>query len=126
MSNKPSRHHILHCKKEWRLRPAGNRLRQTHELVPELDTDTHVALHAATSQVPLLAFHSLERVVARFEPVRGDTMATIDGLCFNIAEAVNNPNCRRIEQQMGILAIEAIREQVPFIQQGIIIPRFAA
>lgn len=109
------RHHILHNRQEWTLRPDAKKLRNTESLVPLITRETHVAIHRHCPPVPLLGFHALRRTLKYFEP-DDDTLGTVDRLMQSIEIAVNDPRTHPIEKQLAQLAVWAIDLQRPFLR----------
>lgn len=109
------RHHILHNRQEWTLRPQAERLRETPQLVPLIDREVHEEIHRECPVVPLLGYHALNRVNGVFRPVKFDTLKTIDNLLLSIDYAVDHPKAHPLERQLGQLVIATIETQRPFI-----------
>lgn len=114
--NRRDRHHIVHNRAEWNLRPAGAMIRQEETLIPEMPRTLHNEIHAECPPVPLLAIHSLERTAHFFKPGR-DTLQSMDNLMDAIERSVEHPRTHEIERELAMLAIEAIDLQRPFIRE---------
>lgn len=112
-------HHLIFTRRAWESSNEGKHLRNTPELIPRLDRDTHNELHATCPAVPLLGYHVLVRTVNRFIPEPGDTMKSIDRLLLAIEESTAHPKTHRIEHDLAQLAIEAIQIQRPLISQEV-------
>lgn len=111
-------HHILHHRQEWELREDGKKLRDTLALRPVIFRGMHNEIHRDCPPIPLLGYHALAQVRKHFQPTF-DTFETIDRLCFAIEKAGWHERSHPIERDLGELAIEAIRLQIPYIQEGI-------
>lgn len=114
------KHHIVHNRQEHDLRLESRTIRATPELIPLMDRPAHNELHRHCPAIPLLGHVAAFRTLRAFEVERGNTLQTLDNLCFAIEEANRSPKAHRIERAMGDLAIDALRLQIPFIKEGII------
>lgn len=115
-------HHILHDRLEWSLRDDANKIRELPPLKPRMDIEVHRALHKSCPSVPLLGRHALNLVRRDFYPSR-DTFASLDDLFFAIENAGRHPKAHSVERNLASLVIGAIELQIPFIREGIILPR---
>ena len=104
------RHHILHHRQEWELRPEGKRLRQRTELVPVIPRQDHEHLHRLAPAVPVLPLGMLFLVNKLYRP-QPDTMKAIDRLQMAIHEAGKHPKAHSVERQIGEVACEALDVQ---------------
>lgn len=104
------RHHILHARQEWSLRPEAAALRETPQLIPLIDRDVHDEIHRLAPTVPLLSYHVMKNTVARFEP-QPTTVETMDDLMLCIDRAARHPRAHRIERALAHIAIEALEIQ---------------
>jgi len=114
-------HHIIHTKAHYTISPEARQLRNEPSLIPRIDRDAHNELHANCPAVPLLGYHTLNRVVKDFYPQR-TTLASIDDLLFAIENAARHEKAHPIESKLAFLAIEAIELQVPYIREGLVLP----
>ena len=114
--NRRDRHHIVHNRAEWNLRPAGAMIRREGTLIPEMPRTLHNLIHSECPSVPLLAVHSLERTAQMFRPGR-DTLESMDNLMSAIEKSVDHPRAHELERNLAMLAIEAIDLQRPYIQE---------
>lgn len=112
------RHHVLHTRAQWTSNRDASALRNTNLLIPQIDRDTHEAIHAGCPSIPLLGYHALSNVLSTFEVGR-NTMQTIDRLLQAIQEESKNPRAHRVEQDLCQLAIQAISLQRPFLRGNI-------
>lgn len=113
------RHHILHLRQEWTLRSNAERLRESPPLVPEIPRDIHEEIHANVPPVPLLGHHALAHIVKAYEPVRGDTLTSMDNLLFAMEAAARHERAHPIERNLAELAIQAVDLQRPYIREGL-------
>lgn len=113
------RHHILHSKQEWSLRPYARQLRGTPSLIPTLERDAHEALHRNCPPVPLLGQWALQGTVMRFTP-SGDTFKDIDHLLSCIERATRGERFHPLERELAGLAIEAVDLQRPYLREGML------
>jgi hypothetical protein len=113
------RHHILHYRQEWTLRPGAEKLRESRPLVPTLPREVHNEIHANCPPVPLLGYHALARTVKLYRPLMGDTLGSMDNLMFAIEEAADHPRSHPIERDLAELAIQAVDLQRPYIKEGL-------
>ena len=113
-------HHILHYRREWDVRPEGQKIRATPSLIPRMERSVHNELHRECPPVPALGYHALQRVAHDFIP-KGDTREDIDRLILSIERAGNHPKTHAIERDMGQLTIQAIEMQKPFLEFGMVL-----
>ena len=113
-------HHILHYAAEWKLRKQAEGIRENRWLIPPMYSDVHTELHRDCPPVPLLGYHALQRMEKIFEPMPGDYDRTLDQLLFAIEEANEHPRSHQIEKDLGVLAIQAVELQRPYIQEGLV------
>jgi len=114
-----SRHHILHARQEWTLRPEGEYLREQPTLIPLLEQDIHNVLHRKNPAVPLLGFYALRQVANDFRP-GADTLESLDNLRFSIYLAGEHPRAHPIERDLAALAIETLTLQHEILRGNII------
>lgn len=119
MRPKNDRHHILHERVEWTARPQAAALRERPELIPTIDRAVHEELHHVSPAVPLLGYYALNRVTQLYEPVRGDTLASIDNLQFAIEQAGRHRKAHRVERGIAELAVEALSIQKAVLRGNI-------
>lgn len=115
------KHHIVHERQEHDLRLESRTIRATPELIPLMDRGWHNELHRQCPAVPALGRIAAFRVLREFDVERGDTFQTLDNLCFAIEESSKSPKAHRIERSVNDLVIDALRLQIPFIREGIIV-----
>lgn len=110
MKPKRSRHHILHHRVEWTARPQAEQLRESPPLIPELEDDDHIFVHANAPAVPVLGVYALQHVNNLYVPAPC-TFKSIDSLLLAIDKAGKHPRAHEIERSMGQLTIQAIEIQ---------------
>lgn len=93
------------------MRKEAEYLREVPELVPRLDRGFHEYVHRNSPAVPLLGYFALSGVAKYFEPVRHDTLATIDNLMGAIESSTMHWNTHDIDKRLGELAVEALEIQ---------------
>ena len=111
------KHHILHNRLEWELRPEARRLRQTRTLVPDIDRTVHNQIHAVCPPVPPLGYYALRVIENHFEE-GNSTLQSMDNLMKAIEIGANHPRAHDLEKHMADLAIWAIDLQRPWIAEG--------
>lgn len=115
------KHHIMHFRQEWTLRPEARVIREHPSLVPLIDREVHEDLHANCPSVPALGYQTLIRVAKNWYPQR-DTVASMNDLQYAIGKASEHPLIHPLERQLAQLAVEAIGLQRPYIEEGLIVP----
>lgn len=85
----------------------------------KLPRDIHEELHAHTSPVPLLGYHTLRRVARDLDPYYPQIQDGIDDWCFAVERSNEHPKAKPMEIKLGELAIETVREQLPFLDEGL-------
>lgn len=114
------KHHAIHNRQEWNLRPEGMAIREHHTLLFEGPRSLHDELHANVPAVPLLGIHALQRTVSIWRPDEEDQMRSLENLQFAMERAVRHPKSHAIETQLAFLAIHAIDLQKPYLKEMII------
>ena len=109
--NMEDRHHILHTRMQWTSSKGAESLRETPELIPTIDRRLHEYIHRNSAIIPLLGHYALDYVNSKFQPVEGDTLASIDSLMETIESAGMHWKAHPIEQKLGELAVEALEIQ---------------
>lgn len=80
---------------------------------------SHVALHNTISIVPVPDRHTLQRVVANFEPTP-DVLGNIDQLIGAIDLATSHEQVHPDDRALAELTMRALGRQVPFIKKGMV------
>lgn len=119
MSDRMSRHHILHEHTAWASRGDARDLRNTQSLIPRIPTEVHRELHEQCPHVPLLGSYALRAINNDLFVPTGRTLQDMDGLMSAIERASRHPRVHMIERDLAGLAIEAIDLQRPFIRKGL-------
>ncbi len=110
------RHHMLNTRAQWNSMDVSRELRSKY--IYHLERETHQELHANVPPVPLLGYTALFRVLNTIQP-RHDPAHDIDDLLFSIDKATRQSNTHPIERELGLLSIEAIELQRPYIMDDI-------
>jgi hypothetical protein len=76
--------------------------------------EAHQELHRECDPVPLLGHYAIKHILRRVKPI-GDPQKDLDELCFAIERAWQVPRARPMEERLGLLAIDALQAQIPFI-----------
>jgi hypothetical protein len=119
MRVRSDKHHILHERQEWTLRPAAEYLREHPSLVPRIDRQLHEVLHRVAPAVPLLGHHALRHVVNDYQP-GANTLESMDNLLLSIDYASRHPRAHSVEVRLAELAIEAISIQRDILRGNVI------
>lgn len=114
-----NKHHILHHRAEWTVRPEAELLRERPELVPRIDVDVHNELHRIAPPVPLLGCYALRRVNALYEP-SFDTIESMDNLMLAIEQAGKHHKAHRVERKMAECAVEALDIQRAILRGNVV------
>lgn len=114
------KHHVLHYRQEWTLRPNAERLRESPPLIPEIPREIHNEIHANTPAVPLLGHHALLHTAKFYRPIPYDTLGSMDNLMFAMEEAARHERAHPIERDLAELAIQAVDLQRPYIREGLL------
>lgn len=85
----------------------------------KLPRDIHEQLHAGTSPVPLLGFHALRRIANDLDPYYPQIQDGIDDWCFAVEQSNKHPKAKPMERLLGQVAIETLREQIPYLDEGL-------
>lgn len=113
-------HHILYEKSQWSCQENARRLRRTPELIPKMDNDVEIELHRNITAVPILPDCIAGLVLANFEPVRGDTLKSVDNLLFSLARVALHYRDRELEHKMVELTMLGVDLQRPYVREGMI------
>ena len=111
-----SRHHVLHDRVQWNAVPLGKRLRCDSGLIVPLDRDTHDELHDECPAVPLLGFHALRNTLNYYNRTN-NPIRNVDNLMLAIEKSANHYKSHPIDRELGLLAVEAIDLQRPYLLQ---------
>lgn len=119
MTEQRNRHHLIHTARAWNIYKEGAAIRNTPELIVDIPAETHNALHRSIPAVPLLGYYALTHTLSRFEPVRGDTFATIDNLLSSMDSAARTPKTHYIDRSQIAVTQWAIELQRDFLKEAI-------
>lgn len=111
-------HHTLNYEREWLTRPEGEALRENPSLKVKIARTAHNLLHYMTSPVPVPSVHTLQYVAPRM-PEDLDILSGIDKYCSLVEAASRHPKAKYVEKQLGELSIQALRDQIPYIIDGL-------
>lgn len=115
-----NQHHVLFDRSAWRSSDVRRDLRETRGLIVPLRLDAHQELHKNVSMVPLLDWRTAYKVRRDFEAEPGQYVQNLGALCLNIEEQLRHPRTSDLERACGELTVQAIQEQIPFIQDGMV------
>lgn len=79
----------------------------------------HEQLHANTAPIPLLGYHALRRVARDIQPYYEHVQDGIDDFCTAVEASNEHRSAKPMEIRLGELVIETMREQLPFINEGL-------
>lgn len=114
-----NRHHILHHNRFWCADRNNKRLRQSMGLIAALDGEVHTALHNACPAPPPLDVHVAQQTAHLYQP-HPNPLIGIDNFRYAVEQAIRHPRTHDIERQLGMLTIEAVTLQLPFIREGLV------
>ena len=78
----------------------------------------HERIHRECPAVPLLGYYALVRTLRDFEP-NPNPLKSMDSLMLAIEGSTEHPRVHPIEKQLGLLAVQAIDTQRPYIREAI-------
>lgn len=113
------KHHVLHTRQEWDLRPESAALRASGPLIPLVDRQVHDEVHRIAPAVPLLSYYVLVRTLRLYEP-QETTIASIDNLMGAIDVAAQHRRAHHVERGVADLAIEALSVQRAILRGNVI------
>jgi hypothetical protein len=113
------RHHVLFDRAAWRSSDVRRDLREDRWLIPPITRDAHQELHKAVAIVPALDWNTLARVRRDFESTPGDFIRSIGDFCISLEESLRHPRETELQRALGELTIQALEEQIPFIEEGL-------
>ena len=114
-----NRHHILHYNEYWRANKDNNKLRSKQGLIAPIEVAVHRELHRECPAPPPLDVFTAQRVNRLYVP-HPNPLQGIDNFRFAVEQAIRDPRSHDIERQVGMLAIEAVTLQLPFIREGLV------
>ena len=108
-------HHVVFPRKLYEIYPQGKAIRDAL-LVRDMWRADHEHLHANVSPIPVLGYYALQRVARDMNIYYADPLEGIDDYCFAVESSNKHPKSKPMERKLGELAIETIREQIPYIR----------
>ena len=105
------RHHLLHTRNHWTSTTESKALRNSY--VFRIEREVHDDIHQYCPAVPLLGYHALKSVLSNVRPT-GEPLHDIDELTSAIELSSKHYRAHPIERDLGGLAVQALRLQVPF------------
>lgn len=108
-------HHVVFPRKLYEVYPQGKAIRDAL-LVRDMRRVDHENLHRSVSPLPMLGYYALQRVASDMERYYADPLEGIDDYCFAVESANKHHKCKPMERKLGELAVETIREQIPYIR----------
>lgn len=114
-----NKHHILHYAEYWSANRHNKRLRESLGMLALIDVEVHDSLHPACAAPPPLDPFTAERVHRLYVP-HPNPIQAIDNLRFAIDKSIRHPKTHSIEKEIGLLTIEAVTTQLPYIREGIV------
>lgn len=106
------RHHIFHTRQHWTATKEAKLLRDMY-LYP-LDRKVHEEIHRECPPVPLLGYYALSNVLSNVSPIK-EPKHDLDEVMSAIELSTQHKRAHPLERELGLLSIEAIRLQLPFI-----------
>ena len=113
------KHHVLHTRQEWDLRPESAALRSSPPLIPLVERTVHDEVHRIAPAVPLLSYYVLMRTVRLYEP-QSTTVDSIDNLMLSIDKASQHRKAHHVERGIADLAIEALTVQRAILRGNVL------
>lgn len=80
----------------------------------EMDREEHNELHKVCPEVPVLGYHALRNVLDNYYSTSRPE-SNFDNLLMGIEQASKHYRAHPIERELGLLAVEALELQKPFI-----------
>lgn len=111
-------HHVLFPRKIHRAWDEGKIVREQKGLIPELDLDTHDALHKEVAVVPLLGYYALRRVANTYVSTPHDPIRSMYDYMRCVEQSVTHPRSTQLERDLADLTVRAVELQIPFVREG--------
>lgn len=115
---KRNSHHILFYRKLHEANPDTKKLRQLEGFQVPMPVDLHQELHDACPGVPPIDVHMAQQV-GSIIVASPNQLEMIDNYCFAVEAVMQCPRFHDVEKQLGWLAIDAIRLQLPYIKEAL-------
>lgn len=117
--NRRDNHHTCHDRVAWEARPEALAIRENTSMIAQgMARSAHDLLHYMTAPVPPPSYHTLQYVANRL-PSGLDVISGIDTYSKLVEEAGKHPKAKYVEKALGELSIQALRAQLPYIQEGL-------
>jgi len=119
-------HHIIHHGKQWESGNDTKWIRNNAGLIVRMDSDIHADLHKNSPGVPLIDIFMARRVKSILgRQALGTVIDNIDAFCWAIEDAVEHPRIYETERMVGFAAIDAVRMQLPYIKESLVLDEVA-
>lgn len=110
-------HHTCHDRVSWEARPESLAIRENDSMIAHgMGRKAHELLHYMTAAVPVPNIHTLQYVANRL-PSGLDVISGIDSYSSLVEQAGKHPKAKYIEKELGELSIQAMRAQLPYLQE---------
>lgn len=113
-------HHACFERAVWESRKDLKLIRTMNAMMFRLYVEPHGELHNALASVPVPDRFMAGRILRNFESGSG-ALQNIDNFCFAVEEARTHHKTQAIERGVGLLIIDAMEIQKPFILDGLIV-----
>jgi hypothetical protein len=114
-----NRHHIAHYDSYWCANQHNMMIRQSLGMIALMAVDPHNALHRDCPAPPPLDPYTAQRVSGLYVP-HPNPLVGIDNFRFAVEKAIRHRKTKDIEKQIGLLTIEAVTLQLPYIRDGLV------
>lgn len=111
-------HHPFDARKYWEVYEPSKLIRRTI-IARGMARSAHELLHLECTAVPPLSYDSVSQVAKNMSFHYRDVFEGIDDFCFAVDIANQHEKIRPGEVQLNLLAVDALRSQIPFIRQGL-------
>lgn len=112
-------HHTCSEAALWQVYEAHEAIRQNPSMIAHnMARAVHNLLHLNTAHVPLLSYHTAQRVANRL-PRDLDVIDGIDTVSKLVEQSARHPKIKPIEIEQDALAVRALRDQIPYIKHGL-------
>lgn len=117
MAQTRNNHHIFYERAVWESRPELKALRTRCGLIVRMEVEAHDALHEAVIAVPAPDRHVIGAVNRLYEPQQ-TKLGSIDNVCSAFEQVGKHPLSNNLQRTHVGLIVDAIRQQIPFIREG--------
>ncbi len=108
-------HHLVYPRRVHAVYRESEYIREAL-LARDIPRTLHNEIHANTSAIPLLGYYALKRVAGDMQPYYENPLHGVDDFSFAVEESNKHPKCKPMERELGMLAIETLREQIPYLR----------